>query len=238
MLTPNLFSLTKMNFGRSGDGRYILPVELIENSTSNTLLSFGICDDISFEEDFNKQFPKINIFCFDPSISKLPSENYKLNFYQLGLSGKTNKRKKLYTLNSILENCKISAESNFIVKMDIEGYEWDFLKKMDYLKFNIHILTMELHFLSIGTIKKFMLFPFYFYKRYINIRRLCEEYYVFYVHANNVHYCFLDKLAFPSLLEITFVKKSIFTTKIKEEIKTISSPNIINRRDIQFPFIN
>lgn len=237
LLTPDIFQYTKNKFGRNGDGLYILPIELINNIKPEILLSFGISDDISFEEDFKKQFPETEVYTFDPTISELPSTNEELNFHQLGLAGQDMPQKKLYTIQSIVKNCNIPANSKFIVKMDIEGWEWEFLSRKDYLKYDIEVISIELHFLSLGSVKKVLFFPYYFYKRYRSIKELRRYYYIFYIHANNLHYCKFKKLIFPSLLEVTFVKKSLFESTINTEIKSISPPNIKNRLDIQYPFL-
>jgi hypothetical protein len=60
-----------MRIGRNMDGGYVLPKRLI--NYTKYLLSFGICDDFSFEEDFlNSTENKIELFAYDYSISHKP----------------------------------------------------------------------------------------------------------------------------------------------------------------------
>src|SRR4051812_12443003 len=72
LLVPNLFKINKVKMGREGDGTYIWPDGLIKKD--NVLISLGIADDISFEEDFIKVYPNTQVFAYDPSIKELPAE--------------------------------------------------------------------------------------------------------------------------------------------------------------------
>ena len=62
---PNaLFKLNRV--GRNNDGGYLICKNSILNS--DTLISFGISDDFSFEENFQK-IKNVNIFAFDPTVN-------------------------------------------------------------------------------------------------------------------------------------------------------------------------
>ena len=53
--------------GRNNDGGYLVSEKTINES--KTLISFGILDDCSFENDFKKINP-VSIFCYDNTVNK------------------------------------------------------------------------------------------------------------------------------------------------------------------------
>jgi len=69
-------------FGKEGDGGYVLPINLIQKNINNNfaVLTFGVNDDISFEDHLIDYFRNINIFCFDPTISIAPMTKNKVYF--------------------------------------------------------------------------------------------------------------------------------------------------------------
>ncbi len=60
--SPNLIRL-----GRDNDGGYLVSEKTVNES--KTLISFGILDDYSFENDFKKINP-VSIFCYDNTVNK------------------------------------------------------------------------------------------------------------------------------------------------------------------------
>ena len=57
-----------IRLGNKGDGGYVIPKKLIKETES--LISLGISNDWSFEEDFKKKHPNLIIHAYDHSISR------------------------------------------------------------------------------------------------------------------------------------------------------------------------
>ena len=57
-----------IRIGRDNDGGYLVEKKSLENTQS--LISLGICDDWSFEEDFLKKNKNISIKCFDDQLDE------------------------------------------------------------------------------------------------------------------------------------------------------------------------
>ena len=70
VLTVYRSPLPKLRLGKDYDGGYVI-VE-ITNVNYTTLLSGGILNDISFEEDFINKYPNVKTFAFDGTINNLP----------------------------------------------------------------------------------------------------------------------------------------------------------------------
>lgn len=62
------YKVSLKRLGSSNDGGYLVPLECI--SKTETLLSFGLNDDWSFEEDFKKYKLKVKIFSYDHTVTR------------------------------------------------------------------------------------------------------------------------------------------------------------------------
>ncbi|CAH1772849.1 unnamed protein product [Owenia fusiformis] len=81
------------------------------------------------------------VHAFDPSINQLThKEDNNLYFYNLGLAGKNSFKTdtkdinhptwRLLTLSGIMQTLKIEKEKIAVLKIDIEGMEWESLRTM------------------------------------------------------------------------------------------------------------
>jgi len=234
LLVPNLLKIDKITLGRKGDGTYILPNGLIDKD--NVLLALGVADDISFEEDYLKIYPNTKIYAFDPSISELPGQNAHIIFQSKGVAGKTSERKKLITFDTIIRENNIEKDKQIVVKMDIEGWEWGIFDKLNLDDYNIPVIAIEFHMLTLNTISEWLIFPYHFWKRLTILRKIFKRYYIFHLHANNYGYTGFKSFYFPWLFEITLIKKELFFDEISRDINALNSINCKDREDIQFPF--
>jgi len=85
-LTVDFYTKEAIRLGRDNDGGYVV---LKKQKPYKYLLSFGIANDVSFEQDFVRQNPSCKVYCFDPSITELPSHIAGAVFYRKGITGKT-----------------------------------------------------------------------------------------------------------------------------------------------------
>ena len=227
--------LTKMRFGNQGDGGYIMLVEPCY--ASSYLYSFGIGDDVSFELDVVRKFPRIKVKMFDPFITDLPENHDNFEFYKQSIS-----RDSLPL---------VGVEHNSILKMDIEYNEWEFINKIgeDVLQ-EFSQLIIEFHFLHVTHPDN--LSP-YFQKLYsgftdgINqelfsryhqcLHKINKFFYCYHVHANNsLPEIKLFDSKFPPLLEMSFIRKNLvnFSKPYRGEfpIPGLDYPNKPDRPDI------
>ena len=146
-------------FGFLRDGSYVLTEDL-----SNIIIaySFGIDGEISFDMKIADE--GIDVYMYDPYIYRLSFPNLnirknniftndinyyqkKLHFFRIGLTGSNMHGNNLKTLEEILKSNGHMNQKNMILKMDIEGAEWnalrdlseDILKKFKYITLELHI---------------------------------------------------------------------------------------------------
>jgi hypothetical protein len=174
----NLYHMIRL--GKSNDGGYLCGTTSIKKA--NTLISFGINDDFSFEENFLKFNPNIKIICYDENdykifwLKKIWSAIGNI-FYGLNIKSilitiitivkfniffKKNtliKKKITYnSLNDILIKEKKLIHEPLFLKIDIEGSEYRILESILKIQDSIVGIVIEFHDidLHIEKIKNFI----------------------------------------------------------------------------------
>ena len=217
MALPILFKPNKkyslVRVGRDFDGGYLVGKDTILNS--DTLVSFGINDDWSFERDFKNINSETKVICYDdkPILKYLFKKliidtiflfsHLKVNkifvltkkiIYFLKDKKKLKFIKKKIAYGDLKEIVK-DIESNFIfLKIDIEGFEYRILE--DILLYQKKFTGIIIEFHDIDYHKDLI-------KNFINKLNLS----LVHIHPNNNS--LTDNNDDPTCVEITFEKKPI-----------------------------
>lgn len=249
-------NFNKIRVGSEGDGGYVLLDKI--NKNTNTVLSFGIEDNIDFEIDFLNKYPGTKFFMYDHTVNKLPKKNKNFYFYNKGLSDK--KSKKFTTLEEISN--KITT--NTLLKIDIEWDEWKIFDSVNpKILDNFSQIVIEFHFASLSVEdinSQNNLTPYFhsfyssiyekinldLFRKYKNVLDMInKKFYIFHLSINNsLPLKMYKKYAYPILLETSFVRKDLFTnpmlSKEKYPIKNLDFPNKSYKKDFNnfYPFRN
>ena len=121
VLTVYKSPFPKIRLGKDYDGGYIM-VD-IPNIKYDILLSGGISNDISFEEDFIKKYTDAKCIAFDGSIDKLPKQNDDITFIKKYIGYKNSK-----TYTNIYDY--IDSNNSIFIKMDVEGGEIPWIESL------------------------------------------------------------------------------------------------------------
>lgn len=175
----------------------------------DALYSYGVGNNLTFEVDFWNKTQK-PVFIFDHTVDDPKIPN--LIFKKEGLAAIP---KEGY--NNFI-NC--NKHKNVLLKMDIEGSEVNWIKETN---FNLPVDTLIIEFHNLPQDLPF-------------IQKIKEHYNIVWIHGNNAGKI-ID--GFPTILEVTFVKKSlnIFNgcAKNKYPLK-IDSPNLPQSDDLEIDF--
>ena len=200
-----------IRYGSSNDGGYYLASPL---NSSDLLISVGLGDNISFEQDIIKYVK--GIVALDHTIDPL-SISGSFEHLLLGLAGA--EIDGFTTLTNII--AKHSA-TDYLLKIDIEGDEWDALDKTD-----------------LNVLKKFrqIVVEYHGFARPINLiksaqmlrvlEKMLGEHFVIFTHANNYgDFLFFGDLEVPDIIEVTYLRKGekFVPSESAEQLK----PNIEN----------
>jgi len=228
----------KQRIGKNNDGGYVI-VNLPDSY--DLFISGGISDDISFEEYLLQLYPDLICFAFDGTISDLPNNNNRIQFYKKNLGDSNSDN--LTNLHECIE-----PYNNVFMKMDIEGHEFKIMPTIieNNLMNKIKQLVIEIH--SPGDIR---IFPEY-YKGLSDIdnnnmfnllNKINNTHTLVHFHANNgCNLQKIDGISLPHVFELTYIRNDFVTEKIKnnEPLPTIlDMQNIENKEDYKlegFPY--
>ena len=131
----------KVLYGEPRDGAYVLLDDL---SDIKIAYSFGISNIIHFDKALADK--GIDVYMYDYTVNGLPYENTKFHFKKIGITCEYKKSSNMKTLIDIMKENGHLEEKNMILKMDIEGNEWEVLQEItpDILN-KFKYITMELH---------------------------------------------------------------------------------------------
>lgn len=215
-----------IRLGKNNDGGYVVLKSSLNQYES--LLSFGIGGDISFEKSFQQE-SNCFVNCFDPSIDTLPEPLRNSNFFQNGIDSKNHGN--YVKLEKALQMSNMKIGSKIFMKMDVEGFEWEVLantESFDLVK-NFDQIVIELHIKYLLDKSKFWL-PFVLVQRYFILKRLKKYFYFYNINANNVcGYIHFHSFIFPNVVEISMLNKK----NHKGAMLNLNQPSDPNIPDIQ-----
>ena len=244
---------TKVRVGRHCDGGYVVLDELCPGTT---LYSYGIGDDISFEEDYARRYNSF-VKCFDHTINGITTQDPRIRWTNRGLGNARNCR-------IPVQDIDLHERTERVLKVDVEHHEWEWLSRWGpeggwkQIIIELHILSAETNRSWIpyrrddGVVVTGPLSPYFasmfadfdlqvnefIFKEYSRaLARLTNDYYVYHVHGNNsLPKTTLYGYSWPQLLELSLVRKDIVAGKVKPTTQTfpvpgLDFPNKTNRPD-------
>lgn len=198
--------------------------------------SFGINNDVSWDTDMAAR--GYDVFMYDMTIDGLPQENERFHFFKAGIAGTEVAEKSLNTLDYFMATNGHTDKSDMILKMDVEGAEWGFLStvpsetlgKFDQMVFEFHFMTYEKN-------------QAYMSATLACLAKINQTHSLVHLHANNFGSFIIldDKILFPDVLELTYVKTSNYELVYDENIFLpipLDQPNEQERQDIPLGFWN
>jgi hypothetical protein len=192
VLTVYKSPFAKIRLGKVNDGGYI--IASLPNIEYSLLLSGGIEQDISFEEDFISHYPNVKTFAFDGTIDRLPHENNKIVFVRKNIG--FHETDQITNLHEFIDN-----NDSIMIKMDIEGGEIPWIKS-----------------LSTEQIDKFEQIVIEFHNPFSEeeievFDKICNSHYLIHFHGNNFSPILNHKgIDIPCVFECTYLHKKYFTS--------------------------
>ena len=143
--------------GEKSDGCYVL---LDDFEKIKYVYSFGISNKIQFDDALAKK--GIYVYMYDHTINSLPYNNSKFHWSKIGICGNNNRIRNLKTLEDLLKENRHISEKNMILKIDVEGGEWnslnelneDILRQFKYILIEYHFFRPSKEELYYNVIKK------------------------------------------------------------------------------------
>jgi len=248
-LTPTAFA-DLIRIGNESDGGYVVPKCSIIGV--QTLVSFGVGSNWSFEQDIEELIPDIKIYGFDHTVSLAyflrktfngfvkslikynfskhlrPRLNHLSRYFRFWSIKRNNTHVQIEITKQNVFNIvkKYSRNSNFGVKIDIEGGEFEILPEIFGPLRGANFVLIEFHDIEINREK----FDFI-------LNEFLKFSVIAHLHCNNFDSIGLN--GFPKTIELTFVNANYANTK---ELVTalplpgLDSPTAKNREDYVIKF--
>ena len=219
LVTPIRMDLDHVcRFGSENDGGYVLVKDF---SDGDFLLSMGVANDVNFELELISLLSGAHLY--DDSIVALPKVVSNSFFYneRIGGSGCT-------SITEAME--RIPDHFDLILKVDIEGSEWEALDSLKTEELNkFRQIVVEYHWFE-------KLIDDQDYSRMLRVlSKLSTTHFVLNAHPNNCgDTLIIENIAFPSIIEVTYLRRLDYSSYIysKDDLSSVSifnkpcSPNI------------
>jgi hypothetical protein len=190
MFHPWNVNVPKIRVGENRDGGYVMLNNLFG---ATCMIGYGVDVNVAFDNDFISKF-NVPAYIFDHTVQPPENLNPKIIFTPEGIS--TKDEAPLFTLATHVKRFVPDGEQ-FILKMDVEGAEWDVFRTADLTR--VTQLIAEIHDLEKAPIDV--------------IKLLNEKFYLVHIHGNNYPkqpYVNIDRVRkMPTVLECTWVRKDL-----------------------------
>lgn len=228
-LVPHKTNFKKIRIGHQSDGGYVICDGLPEY---DALYSYGSDDNITFEKDFYNHFQKES-YVYDHTIDGITDKPDYIHFFKEGVYSQ--KTENMDTIdNHIIKNGHTECK-NLFAQIDIEGYEWVILNKDSKYIDNFSQVILELHFHH--DVMRIIQFE----NVYLDVLKFMNEKFVcVHVHGNNHPIQPWLDLNFPTVIEVTFVRKDLITSSEPDNqtypLEGLDNPCAIGRPDLKLDY--
>lgn len=220
VLVPYRIPYQKIRLGHIIDGGYIAFHHQLHSI--DAVYSYGINNDISFENDL-LQYTRSPIFMYDHTIEDIPFHREQFRF----------KKEEGNTENLIKHINETFPRSNkLLLKMDIEGCEWDLLENLnEVILTRFEQMVIEFHNLAFLQNEYFGQFNITYNKMLNVFSKLNKHFYLGHIHGNN---CggFKD---IPNTIECTYIRKDMVWGSPSIETQAYPIPGIDYPNNINLP---
>lgn len=199
-------------FGRDCDGGYVM-LDEISPETIDAAYSFGIADDVSWDEAI--AVLGIDVYMYDHTIEQLPKNHSRFHYFKEGVAGRSEESGLRRLGEFVLRNGHGSSQK-LILKMDIEGCEWDVLDDASSEEVGKFVqIVIEYHDLKPDATDDD-------WSKMISVlNKLNQTHQCIHVHANS--FCSINclgDLVLPSVLEVTYIRRMDHLDRLVQNTRT------------------
>ena len=195
-----------VRIGREHDGGYIM---LDDFHAGDVAYSFGIRDDVSWDKDMTSR--GYDVFMYDHTIDGLPEENPRFHWSKLGIADGKTQDVRLKTLDELIRTNHHENTRNMILKMDVEGAEWGFLKQVSSeILSQFSQIALELHWIISGREQETIL---------NSLKQLNKTHQLVHIHPCNFgNYITVGGKKFPDILQALYVKRGSYSCDMNYDV--------------------
>jgi|KBSMisStandDraft_5_1062788.scaffolds.fasta_scaffold228300_2 hypothetical protein len=194
---------TLVRKGCLNDGGYIMLDSGLRDAVAYSL---GIAGDVSW--DLQMAELGCQIYQYDHTIEALPVSHPAFHWYRIGIAGHDSPDGLMCTLDTLIQRNGHAGRNDLILKMDIEGAEWDLFETMSETTLGqFSQIVMEMHHFAGAAGHPSG--PLFYKKFEAVLRKLDATHQVVHVHANNNGGLgIIGGTIIHDLLELTYVRRA------------------------------
>jgi hypothetical protein len=188
---------TLVRRGRVNDGGYVM----LDSGLENTIgYSLGISDDVSWDLEMAKV--GCHLYQYDHTIEALPMDHPNFHWSRNGIASTSSPDGMFKSIGDLIRANGHDQRCDLILKMDIEGFEWDVLQALPR-EFLIQFAQIVAEFHCFTTIDE----DGGYGKITGALQKLNETHQLIHVHANNCgHLGLIGGVPLPDAFEVTYVR--------------------------------
>lgn len=212
--------------GREHDGGYLMLDDFPGEAEGQRIAySFGIFDDVSWDLAMAER--GYDVFMYDHTIEACPGSHERFHYHKLGIGAHREPENLLCTLEELLAANGHEQAEHMILKMDVEGAEWQVLDLMpDGLLQRFDQIVLELHWLVTSTEEA---------KTQEMLRvlsRLGRTHALVHLHGNNnASHLELGGQVLPDVIEVTYVSRSTYQV---HALRSAALPSSLDMPNCEF----
>jgi hypothetical protein len=198
----------KARVGGDNDGGYVMANDFERNEVA---YSIGVGPQVIWDVDMARR--GMTIHQYDHTVPGLPEEHPNFRYERLGI-GTDMSDPELIPLDEMVRRNGHSQSKNMLLKIDVEGAEWDVFDRMDHdILEKFDQIVIEFHGLEYLSDRPF-------HARATRVFRKLNFHHVpVHVHANNYgDVRLIEGISIPTVIEISYARRGRFTFHTSEEI--------------------
>jgi Methyltransferase FkbM domain len=221
----------KRRVGGPNDGGYVMLDDLDE---VRTCYSLGVGPDVSWDIEMAEN--GAIVFQYDHTVEAPPVFHSNFRHFKIGITHDDALAPNLKRLDTLLRDNGHTDRDDMVLKVDIEGYEWDALDVLDSSTFAGFLqIVVEFHGMRLLEVEGFRRRA---HRVFSTLHRTHD---VIHVHANNFMGMYNIKgIPIADCVELTFVNRKFYNCASSRECfpGNLDSPNDPHRVDLVLgPFI-
>ena len=185
--------------GGQRDGGYVMADFRLEGTVAYSL---GIGNDVSWDLDMASA--GCTVFQYDHTIERLPAEHANFRWFRLGIAAGRGEDPLMRTLDEAIVENGHQDRDDMVLKIDIEGYEWNLLAEMSPETLGRFTqIVGEFHDMPTMIVD-----PDKARRMLAALEKLDRQFALIHMHANNwASAAIVGGITLPSHLELTFLRR-------------------------------
>jgi hypothetical protein len=191
--------------GRNGDGGYVM----LDAGIEGVAYSLGVNDEVSWDVDMVKA--GCQVYQYDHTVSSAPVTHPSIHFFKTGIAAENSPDGVFKSLEYLLETNGHRGRRDLILKMDIEGSEWEVIEGLQTSTLDqFSQILAEWHFPEFSNIAD----PEELERVLSVFEKLNQTHQVIHVHANNYgRMGIIGGVSLVEGLEVTYLRRDGYQFK-------------------------